>query len=56
MKQRVHLVRNLNQRSFDDSAFLYILLMKIRGINTSYPSSKKHEKENNEKSLVLEIK
>lgn len=41
--------------SIDDSAFLEVLLMEIRGITISYSSYKKKNRDQLEKSLVEEI-
>ena len=55
VKQHIQLVRDQYERSLDDSAFLDILLMEIRGITISHSSYKKPKKEQKEKSLILEI-
>lgn len=48
-----YLVRDTED--IDDSSFLDVLLMEIRGITISYSTFKKKERENKEKSLLEEI-
>lgn len=48
-----YLVRDTED--IDDSSFLDVLLMEIRGITISYSTFKKKKRENKEKSLLEEI-
>lgn len=48
-----YLVRDTGD--IDDSSFLDVILMEIRGNTSSYSTFKKKERENKEKSLLEEI-
>lgn len=54
-KKNIQSVKDQYNNSIDESAFLDILLMEIRGITISYSSYRKRENDKTEKQLIFYI-